>query len=137
MPLAIDRHRRGNDELFELPGTLDHFLEQDSSPEIVGLYVPHDLVHRLADADLSCLMIYDIYAVKGLCDRCRITNVPANKLCRLIQVRRNAVAVHLFDQRIEDADTMALCYQTIDKMGADKARAAGHQYVHCFHSTSF
>ncbi len=60
---SVDGHRRCNYELLELLRPLDHFLEQNGRSEIVRLYILDDLVHRLPDADLGCLMVNDLDSV--------------------------------------------------------------------------
>jgi hypothetical protein len=50
-PLAVDRHRRGDDEPGRQPVPRDQALEEHGSRHRVLTDVAVDLIHRLADAD--------------------------------------------------------------------------------------
>ena len=82
--LAVDRHRRCNDQLAKLRGPLDHFLKQDRGTEIVCLYIPDDLVHRLSDADLGGLVINNVNAIERTRDDFGVANIAPNKFSLLV-----------------------------------------------------
>jgi hypothetical protein len=113
-PLAVDRHRRRNDQLLELFWPLDDLFEQHGSTQIVRLYIPNDLVHRLAYAYLGRLMIDHVDAVQRLGDSLSIANVTPNKLRRRIQVLRNLVPVYLLNDRIQYPNPMSPLNQRIN-----------------------
>ena len=103
---------------------LDHFLKQNSGAEVICLYITDDLVHRLADADLSRLMINNIDAVECGRDSRRITHIAAHEFGFFAQVGRRLGAVDLLNERIEDPHTMTFFYQSVNEVRADKSGSA-------------
>src|SRR5205814_10162509 len=51
LPLAVDRHRRGDQQLLDRIAPFDDLLEENRGADCVDRGVPLDLVHRLPDAD--------------------------------------------------------------------------------------
>jgi hypothetical protein len=131
---TVDRHRRGHHEFLYLWASLDDLFQQNRGAEIVRANVATDLVHRLAHTNFRRLVVNNIYSFERALDQIGVANVTFQKLGVRIEVLRTSIAVNLFDDGVQNSDTMTLLDQCIDNMRADEAGASRNQYVHSFPS---
>ncbi len=92
---------------------------------VVGADIAADLVHRLSDPDLGGEVEHPVDARGGARHRIRIANVGTDQLDLRIDLRR--LAMHLRDQRVEDADRGAVRLQLPRQGTADETAAAGDE----------
>ncbi len=131
LPLAVDRHRRGDEHLVDRIALLHDLLEHDGAAERVHGRVALDLVHRLADTDRGSEVDDALDAVERRGDGVVVAHVGDDQLDLRVEVcGALASRVHLRIERVEDAHTVPALEQAIREMGADEPGAAGDQELH-------
>ena len=130
--LAVNRHRRGDDQLARPVPPVGEDLEQVRRAHRVGVHVLGDLVHGLADADLGRQVIDDLAAGQRVFPDLGIADVAAPGVDpgRHPRGPGRVGAVHLWHQRVEDADVVSPRNQRIDQMRPDEPRPARDQNPH-------
>jgi hypothetical protein len=75
LALAVDRHRRRDDEPTHTVAARDELLEQRGAADRVDLDVAADLVHRLADANGGGEVHDRIGSIHRAAKRCLVAHV--------------------------------------------------------------
>jgi hypothetical protein len=131
LPLAVDRHGRGDEQLADPVAPLQRLLEDDGRADRVDRRAPLDLVHRLPDADGGREVDDRVDAVEGIPHRITVAHVAGLELhLRVEVVRRLAVRVHLRVEVVERAHLVAVGEEPVGEVRADEAGAAGDQDIH-------
>src|SRR5205085_2711009 len=130
---TVNRHRRCNDEFFDLRLARQNCFEQNGRAEIVCAHVSLYLVHRLAHADFGRLMKNYVDSFERTIDDLTIAHITLNEFGAWVNVgRRGIFAVHLRHERIENSHTIFALDNGIDQVRADKAGAPGYKHIELF-----
>jgi hypothetical protein len=127
--LAVDRHRRRDDQLLDPVAMRKEGFEQHGRAEGVGVHVTADLVHRLADADLRRLMEDRVDAVDGTRHEIGVGDVAVQELDAVGNVLGAARVVDLGDEAVENAHGVPSLEQRLGEMRPDEPGSPGHEYA--------
>src|SRR2546425_7249830 len=128
LSLAINGHRRSDDQLFQLLFRIHDDIEQVGRSYRVDLHVPLNLIHGLADADRRCLVEDDINTCQGPLESSTVSDIPMDKLYFAAEIPRNSLllSMDLGVQAIKDPHRVTLCEKSIRQVRANEAGAAGY-----------
>ena len=126
---AIDAHRGCNDDAAHR--ILDQLLEQHGGALIVHGHIAIHRVHALPDAYLGREVHDPVHALDGIPHGIGITHVADENLRIRIQAVCTAVAMHLLDEAVQDADMIAPAEEFPRDVASDKACTAGDQDRFC------
>ena len=127
--LAVDRHRRGDDDPLHVVALVGEDLEHDAGAARVPVDVAGDLVHRLADADLGGVVDDRVDVAQRPAQRGGVAHVAEHELGLGGDVAGAVRAVHLLDEPVVDAHVVAGLEQRLGHMRPDEARTAGDEHA--------
>jgi hypothetical protein len=82
----------------------------------------------LTDADLGCIVNYQLHAVQRATQRVDVAHIPLDELDLFRHVLGPGATVHLIDQLIVHPNGITTFQQQLHDVRADKASPAGHKH---------
>ena len=131
LPLAVDRHRRGDQQLLDRVAPFEDLLEENRGADCVDRGVPLDLVHRLPDADGGREVNDGVDACQRATDGVAISDVRGDELhLRVEIVRPLFTRMNLRVEGVERANGMSATQQRVREVRPDEPRTASDKNVH-------
>ena len=131
LALAVDRHRRGDQQLADLLTALDRLLQHHRRADGVDRRVALDLVHRLAHADGRGEVHDGVDTVECAPDRFMVADISDLQLDLAVEVIGPlAGRMNLGVEVVERSNLVALGQKPVGEMRADEAGAAGDENAH-------
>jgi len=131
LAFAVDRHRRGDQQLADPFTALDRLLQQHRRADRVDRCVALDLVHRLAHADGGSEVHDGVDTVERTPDSFMVADVSDLQLDLAVEVIGPAAdGMNLGIEVVEGSDLVPLGQKPVGEVRADEAGAAGDENAH-------
>src|SRR5690349_22028285 len=122
--LAIDRHRRSDNQLVELELGIEEHLQEVRGTLGIHRHVMSDFVHRLAHTHGGSQVENDIHIADGIAQALDIPHVATDELNVAGKVIGATAGVNLRREAVVHANRIAPMQQGVDNMRSDETSAS-------------
>ena len=131
LALAVDGHRRGDEDLADAVAARDDLLEKGRAAERVDRGIALDLVHGLPHSHRGREVDDGVGVVHRLAERVMVADIRDDELDRGVEIVRALPAfVHLRVEVVQRAHLVALGEEPVGEMRADEAGSSGDEDAH-------